>query len=270
MNAVRSKGKSLQNTALMHTPTHSSLLRFSLVLGLAMAFTACKKDDPAPPAAPGGGGGSNTSTPSTTPNFTDADASLWAVRTFSTQSTPIGPIDIEIGLGVGAFTNDGFASFVNVGDVSLNSVALTRQSNNSYVSQPSQTNPTGVDFGTGVEWNVQGGSGFPAFTRSVTAFPFPTVAAITSAETVVRANGYTLTTTQVTGADSVIFLVGSVSKTLAGNATACTFSAAELAGAGTGASLVQIAPYKYNNEVIGGKRIYFGKEMVRTKSVTIQ
>lgn len=253
----------------MYITARSTHAPWVLFLGLALSFSACKKDDPDPPATPSGGG-AGASTPSTTPNFADADASLWAVRSFSTQSTPIGPVDLEIGLGVGVFSNDAFATFLNVGDVSLNGTALARQSNNSYVSQPSQANPAGIDFTAGVDWNVQGGNGFDGFTRSVTAFPFPTVAAITSDGNVVRTNGYTLATTQVTGADSVIFLVGNASKTLAGNVTTCSFSAEELTGAGTGSALVQIAPFKYSSEVIGGKRIYFGKEMVRTKPVTIQ
>ncbi len=250
---------------------NTPILNLTVVMAfIGLSLVACKKEEATPPATPPPTGGGNTSTPSTTPNFSDADGSLWAVRTFSTQSTPIGPMDIEIGLGVGAFTDDGFNSFVNVGTIDLNTTALTRNANNSYVTQPSQTNPTGVDLNSGVEWTVQGGGGFPGFTRNITAFPFPTVAALSSAETVVRANGYTLTTTQVTGADSVLFLVGNASRTLAGNATSCTFSADDLAVVAAGTNIIQIVPFKYNSELIEGKRIYFGKQAVRTRSVTVQ
>jgi hypothetical protein len=93
---------------------------------------------------------------------------------------------------------------------------------------------------------------------------------VSSANTVVRANGYTLTTSYVTGADSVIFVVGGVSKTMAGNTTSCSFTAAELSGLSTGTSIVQIAPWTYTSEVIDGKTIYFGKEIVHSRTVTIQ
>ncbi|MCB0763257.1 MAG: hypothetical protein KDB84_01030 [Flavobacteriales bacterium] len=250
-----------------------SLKHFVLIaLSLGVTLSSCKKDDEetATPSN-GGGGGSTPAAPSTTPNFSDADASLWAVNTFTSQVTPIGTFDIQVGVGVGAFTTDGFATMVNVGAVTLNTTPLTAQSNNAYVSTPSQTEPTGIDFGSGsTAWSVAGGSGFAGFDRTITSFNFPTVSAISSAETVVRSNGYTLTTPSVAGADSVLFLVGGVTKTIAGNANSCTFTASELGGLGTGANLVQVAAYRTTNEVIGGKNIYFGKETVRTKSVTIQ
>lgn len=237
------------------------------LLTIAITFGACKKDDDTP--APSTPGTPAPAAPSTTPNFVGADATLWAVKSFTTQSTPIGDFDLEIGLGVGAFTNDDFASFVNVGSVSLNSVALTAQPNNAYVLQPSATEPTGVDLSS-VEWTVAGGNGFGGFTRTISAFPMPTVGAISSATTVVRSNGYTLSCPNIAGADSVIYLVGGVAKTLVGSSTSCFFSADELAGLNAGSNLVQIAAYRYDNESIDGKDIYFGKETVRSKSVTIQ
>ena len=242
-----------------------------LLLAMGLSLAACKKEEAATPATPPtGGGGGGSSAPNTTPNFSDADASLWAVRSFNTQSTPIGPMDITIGTGVAVFSNDNFSTFVNVGDVALNGTALTRQSNNSYVLQPSQTNPTGIDLGGNIAWTVQGGGGFDGFNRDITSLPFPTVQPINSSTTVVRANGYTLTTTQVTQADSVLFFIGNVSKTLAGNATSCTFTSAELAGVAAGSSIAMIVPYRYTSENIGGKTIYFGKEAVRSTSITVQ
>ena len=98
----------------------------------------------------------------------------------------------------------------------------------------------------------------------------PTLGAISANETVVRSNGYTMSTAQVAGADSVLFLVGHVAKTLAGNATTCSFTADELSELQAGANVVQIAAYKYTNQTFGGKNIYFGKEAVRSVSVTIQ
>jgi len=265
MNRLRTKGTSLQNTAHMHSTT-----RFPLVaLALALVFTACKKDDPEPPATPGGGGGS--STPSTAPFFSDADGLVSAIRVLTTQSTPIGPVDLVLGIATGVFSNDAFATFQNVGAVSCNGEALTRQSNNNYTYQPSATNPTGIDLTASneVTWNVGGGSGFAAFDRTIPG-PFPVAGSISSATTVVRANGYTITTGSVLNADSVVFTLGSLVRTIPGNATSCTFTAAELSGLSTGSSLVQVAPYNSTSEVIGGKRIYFVKQYSRSLSVTIQ
>lgn len=245
---------------------------FALALGLA--FTGCKKDDDAPatPSTPSaGGGGTTNTTASTTPHFTDADASLWGVNTFTSQSTPIGTFDIQAGLGVAVFSNDDFASYTDVGAVTLEGMSLTRNSNNAYLSSISQTNPTGIDFSSGnTEWTVAGANGFGGFTRDITSIPFPVVSAISSADVVVRSSGYTVAAPYVNGADSVIFTVGNVLKTLPANTASCTFSAAELGGVAAGASIVQIAAYTYTSEDIGGKVVYFGKETVRTKSVTVQ
>lgn len=249
----------------MNIPLLRSTLPFLLS---ALCLTACKKEETTEPATGGGGG---SSTPSTTPTYTDADGLLAAVRVFSTQSTPIGPVDVVIGTATGAFSNDQFASFENVGAVSCNGGSLTRQGNNSYVHQPSATAPMGIDLSSSndVTWNVAGGSGFPSFDRTLTE-PFPAVGEITSATTVVRANGYTITTGPVQNADSVVFTLGSLVRTVPGNAASCTFTAGELNGLSAGTSFMQVSPYRSSNEVIGGKRIYFVKQMSRSVSITIQ
>lgn len=253
----------------MHIQARSSFAPFALLLGIALAFTACKKEDPEPPDTPGGGG--SNSTPSTAPVFSDADAMVSAIRALSTQSTPIGPVDLVLGIATGVFTADAFSTFLNVGTVSCNGESLTRQSNNNYTYQPGATNPTGIDLTASneVTWNVAGGSGFEGFTRTIPG-PFPIVGNITSDATVVRANGYTITTASVLSADSVIFTLGSLVRTIPGNATSCTFTAAELSGLAAGSSLLQVAPYNSTNEEIGGKRIYFVKQYSRSLSVTVQ
>lgn len=239
----------------------------------ALALQACNKEDDAPtPAAPGGGGGGNTTNNnSTTPFYTDADAVLAAIRVNTTQTTPVGEFDIIIGGGSAFFSTDQFSTFQNVGNVSCNNEALTRQANNTYVHIPAATAPTGIDLTSSneVTWNVAGGGGFDAFTYIHTG-PFPAVGNITSANTVVRSNGYTLAATSVAGADSVIFMVGNVTRTRPGNTTSHTFSAQDLAGVATGSSLVQVVSYTARPEDINGKRLYFVKETSRSRSVTVQ
>lgn len=241
-----------------------------MLCATVVLMTACKKEEPATPNTPGGGGGSS-STPSTTPVYTDADAVLAAVRVTTTQSTPIGPVDVLLGVASASFSTDQFATFVNVGSVSCNGEALTPQANNTYVFQPGATNPTGIDLTSSneVTWSITGGGGFNAFTRTVGG-PFPTSGAITSSETVVRSNGYTLTTSSVLNADSVIFTLGSLVRTLPGNASSCTFTAAELNGLAAGTSLAQIVPYNATREVVDGKVMYFIKQASRSRTITLQ
>lgn len=245
---------------------------FAFVLTAAVAFS-CSKDESAPEPTPTP---TPTSTPTPTgnttgnaqPNFAGADASLWAVKSLSvTTITGLPPITTTIGLGVAAFNNG--TGLVSAGTVQLNTNTLTLNTNNSYTNTIGATNPTGIDFTSGVTWDVSGANGFGAFTKSVT-LGFPTVSEVTSSATITKASGYTLTVNTVTNADSVLFLIGGVSKTLAGNATSCTFSASELSSLNNGSTVVQVAAYKFANETLGGKNIYYGNETVQSKTATIQ
>ncbi|MCW5899682.1 MAG: hypothetical protein KIT10_10465 [Flavobacteriales bacterium] len=253
--------------------THIPLRNIALVaLTLGLAMSGCKKDDDPPaPAPPAGGGGGGSQTPGTTPNFVGADGLLAATRVITSQDGPFGPIEFTMGVASGAFSNDDWSTFVSVGAVTCNSETLTAQSNNSYVFMPGAANPSGIDLtaSNNVTWTVAGGNGFPDFDRTITG-PFPGAGPITSSATIVRSQGYTLTSSSVLNADSVVFTLGSLVKTLPGNAASCSFSVAELETLAAGASLVQIAPYNSTTEDIGGKTIYFVKQASRSRSVTLQ
>lgn len=247
---------------------------FIALIAFGLITFSCKKDDDAPTPTEqtndddNGGGNNGNTTGNAQPNFAGADASLWAIKSLSVTNAGGFPVTTTIGLGVGAFF-DGSGNLVEVGTVKLNNETLTKNPNNSYVYQPGTQNPLGIDFSGGVSWNVTGGNGFTGFTKNVT-LSFPTVDEINSSTTITKANGYTLSTTQVTGADSVIFLIGEVSKTLAGNATSCSFSANDLSGLSNGSTVIQIAAYTYDNDTQGGKTIYYGNETVQSKTATIQ
>jgi len=244
----------------------------AILLTGCIAFS-CSKDEDAPapvaettptPTTPSGNPTGNAQ-----PDFNGADASLWAVKSLSvTEIAGLPPVTTTIGLGVAAF-NDGTSTLVSAGTVKLNTTTLTLNSNNSYTNPIGTSNPTGIDFTSGVSWDVSGANGFNAFTKNVT-LAFPTVSAVTSSTTITKSSGYTLTVNTVTGADSVLFLVGSVSKTLAGNATSCTFSASDLSGLNTGSTVVQVAAYTFTNETVGTKNVYYGNETVQSKTATIQ
>ncbi len=243
---------------------HIALLATALCLG------ACKKEESEPPTANNGGGSTPAST-NPTPTFSGAAGTLWAVNTVSTQVVAGFPFELQTGMGVAIFPSAANAEvFVNAGTVKLNDVELTRQSNNSYVSIPSQSNPTGIDLGNGTtHWTVTGGNDVPALDQTP-SFSFPDVGEITSSTTVDRSSGYTLAASTVSACDSVVFMVGGVVKYKPSGTTSCTFTAAELAGVATGPSLVQVSAYSYVHQAIGGKEFYFGKQTTRTVGATVQ
>lgn len=236
-----------------------NLIFTAILCGLVVVSCKKKEDTVTDPST------INTPAGSTTPTFTDADGVMWAVKSTSTVSG----FTFDIGLAVGVFFN-GTTDYVNVGAVSANGLGLAAQTNNSYVYTPAQSNPTGIDFSSGVLWDVAGANGHAAFSYDVSSTAFPTGSAITSGSTVTIANGYTLTCSSVNGADSTLFLVGNISKTMAGSATSCTFSAAELSGLVAGSTVVQIAPYSIIDQTINGKKYYFGKEVVNSLQVTVE
>ena len=242
-------------------------LFFSLIL---FSFFSCDKNilDPT--------NSNNSSAATPTPNAcANADAALWAVQSItSQQSLPNLPaVDITIGLGVGLFTSNGLTaaspSRVNVGTVTANNTTDLDYEGETYLNKPGTSDPQGINWSSGVTWKITGDNGYTAFTHTPTN-RFPTVSAITSDATVTKSSGYTLSCNTITGADSVLFLVGDVAKTLGPTATSHTFSASDLAGLSTGTSVAQIVPYTFSSKDFGGKTICFGKEAVRQLVVDIQ
>jgi len=239
------------------------------VLSMTLLLLSCEKD----PLTPD----NNTSTPATpTPNACPgADGAMWAVNSITTYNPGFGvpATEINLGTGIAFFSSNGLSgnpmTRVSAGTVTLNSNA-TDYLGETYITKFESSNINGVDFSNGVTWEVSGDNGFGSYTHSPTN-PFPTASKITSGAVVTKANGYTLTCNTITSADSVLFLVSGVSKTLGGSATSCTFSASELSSVATGENqLVQIVPYTMSSAVVGGKTICFGKEMVQQLSVTVQ
>lgn len=249
---------------------HNPSIALMIALGTLVSLSACKKDEAEPPVVDvPTGGGSNTTTPNTTPTFTGAAAVLAAVSTASTQEIPgFGTVAVDINTGVGYFRDAAGAS-VQAGTVSCNDNALT-YANGAYAYTPGAMNPTGIDFGSGVTWNVGGGNGFSAFTRNTNAIAFPSAGSITSSATVDRSAGYTLATDFVNDADSVYFIIGNVLLRRGPNTGSCTFSSSELGALAAGQNLAMVAAFNYYNENIDGKEVYFIKERVLSRSVTVQ
>lgn len=248
------------------------------------ALSSCKKEgctDPLAtnynPAAVTDDGSCETATASAlappsgyTPTYPGTFATLIGIKSISTTSTPIGPINTEIGTAVAVFSEDGGANFMSAGTVSVDGNNLSAQTNNSYVYTPGQSNPAGITYGSTQNWSGTG-AGWPSFNAS-TSVGFPSVAEISSSD-VTMSSGYTLNCGSAVNADSIYFSVygpnGTAMKIIGGGVSSYTFSASDLNALGAGSGFVQIVGINYDPQTIGGRTYYILNETARTKSVNI-
>lgn len=243
------------------------LLIFALVAGVS----SCKKDkeeeeELETPAAV---------TPSNpVPAPSDADGALVGVKTVTYMSNPfMGEIVTEMGVAVAMFGNLSDGTFVDAGSVSVNSKALTKQSNNSYVYTPSALDLTGIDYDDQPVWSIAGNSTVAGFEHEVNR-SFPTNPNYNGSEKISTGASFELSSTVQLSADSVMFILAgpsnTVSKTLAGPASKVTFSADEMGSLGKGTGFLQLVPYNITSATINAKKYYFINESVFTKSVTFE
>lgn len=207
-----------------------------------------------------------------TPTITDGYGTLVAVKSVTTFDPGFGvPVtEIDMGIASAAFTDGtNYDNFVNAGVVEVEGQELSQFDNNSYVFTPSQTDPTGIEYSSSPEWVVGGAGDIPGFTHTV-GINFPTVGDINSSTTVPSSGDFTVSVPNVSGADSVYFMLGGVIHIEAGNVTSSTFTEAEIDGMSSGASFAQVAPYKIESDIYSGKTFYFVTEKVVTQSVTIE
>jgi len=219
----------------------------------------------------------NTPTPTPTPdnsipipNWTDAAGVLVSTKVKTVQSG----IAIEMGVASAVFyANLGDSTFADAGTVKCEDKELTKQSNNAYVFVPSQTEPMGITLSPPILWDIAGSGSVGAFSQSVSG-NFPTTDSISSALTFANSATYTLSVGSVSNADSVIFMIAGPSgtpliKTLSGNATSCTFTAAEMGSLATGSGLIQVVPTRITDNTFSGKKYYFIRQTSVSKPVTI-
>ena len=251
---------------MMYTVSKDFKLFLALfLLAISVVFVSCKKDEEEEEEEE-----TSAQADSPTPSFSAGNGALVAIKSQSTTQSPIGPVETTIGLGVAVFYSNGNnGAFLDAGSVKVNSTALSKQSNSSYVFQPGVTNTTGIDYNSSVVWSVAGASSVSAFSHT-TSIGFPSISAITSGDKVTKSSGYTLTASGISGADSIIFQVGSAVKTVAGSSSSCTFSASELSAEPTGTSIAQVAAYKLEEASYNGKTYHFVNETVVSKTVTIE
>ncbi len=210
-----------------------------------------KKDDPAPagPVSPGPGA------PAAAP-----DAKLIAMHL--TRSSSEGPEEAEMALGY--FSLDGTS--VPAGEVMVNGTEMM------YFDAFGFYQAFGTDIGLtsgATTWTVSGENGFSAFTRDANGITFPVLMGLTGDDVVTIADGYTLTTNSVTGADSISFAVGDVTRVFAGNVTSYTFTAAELALVTEEDPQAIITASKFHSATYGAKVIGFERARALLKDVIV-
>ncbi len=258
-----------------------SMLIMLGAFGFVLQVSSCKKEEtpePEPEPTPAPAPPASTPAPANpTPTPSDAKGVLVAIKTISSVTVPVvgTVVKQEIGLPT-AFFYDTPNTFLDAGVVKCNNSDLTKQTNNTYIYSITTSNPTGIDYSSGVDWSVGGNTtnNIPSFTYSPN-MGYPTLDSIAgNISTVTKANGVTIAATNtITNADSVIFGVygpsGNAMVTKPGNTSSYTFSASELSSLGSGFGYIQIAAYKIKNNTFSGKKYYFINEAVFTKSVSI-
>lgn len=206
-----------------------------------------------------------------TPTLPDANGVLVNLKLFTSQSTPVGNIDVEFG-GAAAYFPDANGKFQDAGDVTVDGKhKLKKQTGameNYYFYEQSVSNPTGIEYGSQIQWSVSGSSAVPAFSHTISG-SMPTVGEITTTGSLSK-SGCTINVASVTGADSVMFQIGGKVKTRPGNATSCQFSADDMKDVGTGLQMVQVLPYKIQGTTINGKKYYFVREVSRSKMLEVK
>lgn len=208
----------------------------------------------------------------TRPTFNSSYSVLWAINTKTSVNTgglgmDIGDMQVDFGTAFAAFTDGG--NYVAAGDVKVNDIALKMEKNKFYMSPVSATNPTGITFEGNAKWSVAGANNIPAVNYT-SKKSFPTASGFTCDATVDKTKSYSISLTSVLSADSILYMINDIAKTVAGNVKSVTFTSDQMSSLKTGNAFVQVAPYNYEIKLYGSKNFVFGNQIVFSKLVTIK
>lgn len=209
----------------------------------------------------------------TRPAFDTSYSILWAINTKTSVNTggiggiDMGDIQVDFGTAFASFTDDG--KYVAAGEVKVNDAALKMESNKFYMSQISLLDPEGLTLSGTTKWSVGGAGNIPAVTHTTRKY-MPTGAGFNCDATVDKTASYTISLSSVSYADSILYLVNDIAKTVAGHVKTVTFTADQLSSLKKGNAFVQVAPYNYEIKRFGTKDFVFGNQIVFSKMVTIK
>lgn len=246
-----------------------------LILTASFALTSCKKSDDTVPEDP---------TPTPTPTApaapapitsqpSDADGVCVASKLNVTTAIPNTTIVVNVTMGsaVGSFyTAAGATTLADAGTVKTNDSTHVKQTNNSYIFTPKSA--TGINYGSNSRWNISGNGTIPAISYTANGFPSaPTLPNITS---VSKGSSFTLSTSSVSGADSLCYQITSGSKSIykivAGTQTSYTFPSTEMGTLdATDYAYATITAYKFNSTTVSSKKYYFINLNTANKSIKV-
>lgn len=242
-----------------------------LLLSCSLVYVSCSKKSSTPVIPPTT---ANTSAP--TPSFVAGDGFLVALNS-KTKTTVFGiPSETQLGTGLAGFGNLTTRVYNSAGAITLNTKALTKNTNNVYYFTPSIAAPTGIDLSANINWNIAGAGTIPAFTHDASGQGMPFVDEINaSSTTIMSTSDYTLSSLSgISNSDSVYFQIagpsGVVLKRKGSNTGSALFTSAELATLGKGTGSMVIAPWNYTTKNVSGKIIYIVNETAVSKIIKIQ
>lgn len=155
---------------------------------------------------------------------------------------------------------------VNVDSVRANGLRLINVVAGRYIT----TDANGLDLSTDdLVWDLGFGSAIH-FTHTVAAGTYPTVAEITSPASVSQGNAYTLVSSAVAGADSVVFTLGSLVRVRPANTTSHTFTAAEIQSLAPELYVASIEGLQIQAETYNGMACRFVRMGRRSTMVLVQ
>ena len=174
-------------------------------------------------------------------------------------------IDLTVDVPVAIFYQGGKP--VPVGGVTIDAKAL-ENNGNVYSLGQSLVSPTG-EFYTydSRSWSVQAGGGVSAFSY-VPSRQLPTIATLNTPADVVKGELYTGSVSGVSNADSILYNVGGVTRTVGPQTLSVTFTAEETRDVQGGAqTVIQVAAYNIERRDVGSLPVYHVGEEVKTAYV---
>lgn len=224
--------------------------RMTLLIGLIILSAACKKDEGDAEPAP-----TNPPTPS------NSQGQFRTTREW-----------LDFGGGP-SYTESAFALFQDaaganlaVDSVRLGGLRLQTIGPGRYVA----TSFNGLDLGTeSVVWSVYLAAAGVQFEEDLTSLPYPTIGEMTSGASVSTGNSYTLSVAEVSGADSVIFTLGSLRHSHPGNTVSTTFTAAEISSLAPEEFVGQVLALKRRTATMDNISCQFAKQVSRSRLVLV-
>ena len=195
------------------------------------------------------------------PDLKDADAVLAAVREISVVDQSGFSIFKTIGEAISYFDDQtDNTKYTYAGAITVNGAYLQYLPDSTYFFDLDLTNNTSSPiFDENIQWEVEGGNGYPYMKRELVGWP--DVLGISSPRAINTDEAFELRTDEVNFADTSIFQIagpdGLVYVEKGGDDVSHTFSSDELKTLGTGLGIMQISAFQVNDTIINDDKVYY-------------